>query len=215
MQNFRVLGLALIAVVALSALAVSAAQATTSLHSEEEKTRIEGTQVTQNKWIFDGGNFVCTSAVYHGTTTAKTVTTITLTPTYSGCSFAGRAATMDTNGCDLFLFIVGSSFPVTATMDIVCPFGKELTVTVPSIECTIHIEPGQNGLSHITFANGGAGTTRDALATLAVKGITYTETKPCPGSNGSTTNNGQLTGTVTFKGFKDEAGGAQVGIWAE
>jgi hypothetical protein len=69
--------------------------------------------------------------------------------------------------------------------------------------CTVTI-PQQNGLSHVTVTNQGVGATEDIEIHVTLQGITYEgHGALCSGGNTVTTHNGNLTGTATFKAFKD------------
>jgi hypothetical protein len=219
----KAFGLALVAVFAMSAVAASGAQAVVNFHSDTNPTITTGQSVEEAKFVTSGGTVKCTEESYKGTMTGTqngstwTTTTATVEPTYGGCTaFGFVGATIDVNGCTYVFHLTEATAPPTATVDLVCPAEKEITVTAGS--CITHVEP-QTGLVHATFANGGTTTeTKDITVTSTFSGIKYTETSGCLGGhNGTTQSNGTLNGKETIKGYEDNNGveGNQVGIWVE
>lgn len=211
--RLKVSVLAVLALAAISAFASAAQALPPEFHVEKAPATLKGQGLNAHRMTFDGGVVQCNNSTFHGTQEALTTTTMTLTPTYAGCTAFGFVGVpIDVNGCAFLLHLVAGSNPPTATSDIECPVGQEITITAPF--CTIHIEP-QVGLSHVIIDNQGAGAARDSVATFTLTGIKYTETAGCPGPGaGVTTNNGTYTGSATVQAF-NEAGGAQVGLWAE
>lgn len=219
-RKLKALGLALVAVLAMSAMATAAAQAATPEFHTEEAATIKGKgplaghthyfKFTNelNKNIFTE----CPESELAGTTLAKTVTSLTLAPTYNKCKTAGMAAEFKPNECDFVVQLVAGSVPPTATFDIVCPGKNE--ITIEDAVCTIHIEP-QTGLKHILLGtNTEVGAKRDVDAVVEIIGLKYTITTGCPFQNkNETRSDGRYTEEVTLQAFK--AGGAQQGLWVE
>jgi hypothetical protein len=229
--NLKTLGLALVAVVALSALAAASASAAGErFHSEVEPTVITGTSTNTHVFAASGASVECTSATFRGTSNLKTETTQTVHPTYSGCTFFGEPATVDTTGCN-YVFeseTVGGKMPA----EIECTPGYSIIVT--SSACTIAFG-AQKNTGGVTVTNEGAGTTRDTKV-VSETGATFAKASGplCFLISGNT---GTYRGTTTVKGFKDEGvtgnidetegaapgkdvttvykEGAQVGIWWE
>jgi len=229
-RNLKALGLALVALVALSAVAAgSASAAGERFHSEVEPTIITGTSTNTHVFSAGGANVECTSATFNGTSTLKTEATQTVHPTYSGCTFIGEPATVDTTGCN-YVFgseTVGGKLPA----EIECTTGYSIKVTTPGCTLTFAAQKNTGGL---TVTNEGAGSTRDTK-TVSETGATFSKSGPlCFLVSGTT---GTYKGTTTVKGFKDEGvtgpidetegaapgkdvttvykEGAQVGIWWE
>ncbi len=202
------LSLAAMAIAIVSVVSASAASAAPLFHAESEPVTFKGTS-SDNTFVTDAGEVACETSSFSGVNTAKTSTTATLTPVYSGCkAFGFIGATVEPNGCSYVFHLVEGSSPPTATVDIECPSGKEITITAAT--CTVHVPP-QTGLSHVVFTNEGAKATRDIKAAVTVGGIHYTATSGCIATG--TRTNGVYSGTVTVKGFN--SGGAQQGIWVE
>lgn len=79
---------------------------------------------------------------------------------------AGLAAAVKMNCCNYLLHLVENSKPPTATVDVVCPVGSEITIETGA--CTVHVGP-RFGLKHIVLSNTGAGASRDIDATVQSK----------------------------------------------
>jgi hypothetical protein len=229
-RNLKALGLALVALVALSAVvAGSASAAGERFHSEVEPTIITGTSTNTHVFAASGATVECTGATFSGTSTLKTETTQTVHPTYSGCTFFGEPASVDTTGCNY----VFESETVAGKMpaEIECTAGYAIKVTSPG--CTLTFGPQKN-TGGLVVTNEGAGTTRDTK-TISETGATFSKSGPlCFAISGTT---GTYKGTTTVKGFKDNGvtgpidetegvapgkdvtavynEGAQVGIWWE
>jgi hypothetical protein len=143
-RNFKVLGLAVIAALALGAVAASVASA----EGEEPISRpywfkSDGFSTTTTTVTGVGGkgghefetetlNIVCTTATYKGTLVGETATTTNLVPTYGGCTAGGLSATVDVNGCSYTLHTDEQTGNVTSPI-IIDWFNAYDTTT--TIEC--------------------------------------------------------------------------------
>ncbi len=225
-RNFKALGLALIAVFAMSALVASAAQAAAGeFTAESYPVTLTGSQVGTNTLTVGNGARVvsCTTASATGTL-AGTSTTLTLTPSYSGCTSTGALpATVTVNGCDFSL----TSNTVTATTGtgsatVACPAGKEIIVDIYASAakhaenvraCEYHIA-AQGPLSAGEYHLEGAGSTREITATLAVKPATKNTvgSKLLCGLAAEETGTSTLAGTQTLTG-ENAAGTAHIGVF--
>jgi hypothetical protein len=207
-RNLKALGLTLIAVLAISALAAAGAQAEApEFHTEGEATSVKAEQVEQAVFTLTGGAVKCTTVTLEGTVGP---TNIEVGGSYEGCKYAGQAVVWDMNGCKYSsTMVIGSSPPTTLT-DLKCPAGKEITITNTSSGCVVHIPP-QSDIPHVIWANAGSGSTRDLKNTITESGIKYTETSGClfPG----TYSNGVYKGSETYKAFNSK--GVQIGLWVE
>jgi hypothetical protein len=211
------LGVAIMAVLALTAVGASAAQAASSLDVGAAPAILEGAQVTTNKLSINNSKgeslstVKCTTATLSGTSTSTNVTTQLVTPSYSGCTLGGLSATVPVNGCQYRLNSTATA--KTASADVVCPTGKTIEIIQGSCVLTVG---SQTGLSSVVFGNEGSGTTASVLATLNVGNIAITGGSGCPANLVGTSNKGVLTGTINVKAFKDEGGtkGTQVGLTA-
>lgn len=143
-RNFKTLGLALVVVLALSAVAASAAlaQANGELTSDGPVTLI-GVQtggVGDNALTaFGFGVTRCGSAFYTGHTYNATPhelvsggpEAITITPHYGACTTQNLPSTIDMNGCDYVIHLEGTNgvakYSVKTT--ILCPEKQHITIT--------------------------------------------------------------------------------------
>ena len=213
-RNLRILGVALAATLAIGACAAAVAAAD-EFRSEGNQAVVMTGKGTNNVFKTTIGSFECTTATYSGTVAATPTASVTLTPSYSGCTcFGGFACTADINGCQYKMNIAGAT---TGTMEIVCPAGQEITLTaLGGLKCTVHIKP--QTLSTVTYKNVGAGTTREIELLLELKNIHYTHTEgtgvgKCVGSG--TGKEGTYEGTVLVTGESDTATPAHVGIFVQ
>jgi hypothetical protein len=208
-NRLKFLGSALVAMLTIAAVGASAASAAVEFHSEGAPVNITGTQEGVNRFDVQFGEIGCSTADFNATTTVSTDTTVTLVPTFDGCTFAGVATTIDTEGCHFVLHILNFN-QGTATVE--CPAGKEITVT-GGTKCIVHI-PSQD-MGNATFANIGTGSTREITANLGgLTSLKYTQT---PGTgvgkcSSVSASDGKLTGTATFTGETDP-GGVHTGLF--
>jgi hypothetical protein len=213
-RKFKFLGLALVAVFAMSAVGASAASATVEFRAEKAPITLTGNQEGEsNAFDVQFGEVKCKVAKYTGTTTTTTDTVVKVVPNYENCTFAGVVTTIDMNGCFYNLKINNSGPPFTGTADVVCEAGKTIVVT-GGTKCNVDV-PAQTGLGPITFTNIGAGTTREVTLGLGgITNITYTQT---PGTGvgkctSVTTSAGKYTGTATVTGETDP-GTEHIGVF--
>ncbi|HEX7278112.1 MAG TPA: hypothetical protein VF255_00685 [Solirubrobacterales bacterium] len=193
-------------VVALGALTGTAAVAA-DFHSEVAHTEYIGEQhASEDTWTFNAGTVRCSHVTWEGTETVATTTTLTLTPTTSGCKAFGFVNTAIDHRCSLTLHTKsGTSTAGTETIE--CPQYE----TITAFNCWVTIGP-QGPLTGVTYTNQGAGTSRDITIDFNTTGIEYTQhSKSFPGCTNGTFKNGTHQGSLTLKGFNTAH--EQVGIW--
>jgi hypothetical protein len=161
--KLKALGLGLLAAMAMSAVAVVNAGATTGGHftSEMNHTTIQGIESGNHQLHFvkeggsEGERIGCINDSYSGTVTAATVTEIQITPSWSTCKTTGSATHFEIheNGCS-FKFTVRTN-PGTEhnTVHLECPPGNAVVITHPN--CTITV-PAQT-VTGVTYPSDGAG----------------------------------------------------------
>jgi hypothetical protein len=197
-RNIKVLGLALVAMLAMSAVVASAASATAfSFKAEKVPTQLTGKQHNGNDiFTTDAGKVECTEATYAGEQKVTPTNEVLVTPTYSGCTAFGFANTpIDVNGCQYrFTTVTKESGNFEGSADIVCPAGKVIEVT--AFGCTVTIG-SQTGLKKVTYTNVGAGTTREVTVDVNLTGIVYVED---PGFFNTCANNKVTTSNGTYVG---------------
>lgn len=203
MRNVKALGLAFVAVVAMSAVAASAAQAVPGeghITTSETKAVVTG-EGTNHVLSVGGTNVTCAVAKLEGTVqdigqdpTQLTFLESTVTPTYSNCQFGGFAATVQMNGCKYKL--VGTAALTAQSQVVGCTSGKAITINAAGF-CTITIG-NQAVLPHVTYTNDSGAVPHHVQAHITVGGVAYTRDSVfCPQGEAS------FSGTTTIKAFKD------------
>jgi len=203
-RKLKVLGIALAAVFALTAVMASAASA--QFTSSASHTTLKGTQNVNHKFTAGSGfgAIECKTAEFHGTQEGTNVSSITITPTYENCSDSfGRVVHIVTNTLH-YTFT-----RVTATTGVVHVSGHiQLTVTA-SPHCTVTIS-AQNNVNNITYKN--LGGTNGVEVTTNSNNINSTVEGGFFVCGTSTTNAtaGTYTGSTVMKGTG--AGGVAAAI---
>jgi hypothetical protein len=223
-RNLKFLGLALVAALAMSSVVASMASADVITSEKAGVTTLTGKQEGTDVFKVHGGQVNCTTVNYSGSFTTG-ASNVLVAPTYSGCTFAGLASTIDMNGCQYRVNINAAAGNTTGTVDIVCSAGQEITVTAPSVgtkKCIIHVPgvagpeppPKNQGLTGGTGTNVGSGTTRELTLDINITNIVYSQTAgTAETGNCATADNttgGTYTGTAIVTG---SVSGAHVGIF--
>lgn len=211
-RKFKGMGLALFALLAMSAFASTASA---QFESEAEHTILSvGSSGMQKFAPSAGGATVECETINIDNATisspSKTTTTVTVEPTYNNClPFLGIAATsVHTNGCDYVFHLADNA--TSGSVDVECPTATGIQITVGSI-CTYEID-SQTGLNTVNYSNTGSGTTREVNLNPNVGGITSQRTTNhffCPAAG----NTGTYSGTSTVTGRS--AGGSHVGVFVD
>lgn len=196
MRNLKALGLALVAVFAMSALASSTASAT--FHSSLENTSLSGEQTETHEFTVNTGVVVCGVAKFSGFQEKTTAETVSIVPEYKECEFQELfEVTVNVNGCD---YVFHASSETEGTVDI-ATCGANKYIQVGSVfTCRVRV-PEQEGKGPISYATEGKGQ----KVTAAVTNLTYEETGLfCSGEGGE---NGEYSGpsVVTGKSGEEEA----------
>ncbi len=218
-RNLRVLGLAVMAVLAVSALWASVAAAHTPATFTSKSTNTTLTAEQENNQLFQAGGqqITCKEARFEATTSNQEVQEVTFQPKettakagevgYGACTF-GVKVQVKMNGCD-YLFTANNQ------VHIQCPAGKEIEFegSFIGIKCLVKI-PAQGPRSLVTYKNIGTGTTEEITVEANVQGITYTaQGSGCKEQgekqNGVYTGNavatGEVDGNTTHTGIKWDA----------
>ena len=152
-RNLKVLGLALVAVLAMSAMVSSAASAAEKFTASAGKgTKISAEDTSNIKFTVTGNTVTCTKAVFTGTAPGESFTEVSVNAEYSGCTAFGLNATVTGFGQH------GEKEPCTFNLeakgvaDLNCPAGQD--VTVDAGPCTVHV-PAQPNLGTLTYTNNG------------------------------------------------------------
>jgi len=201
-RNLKALGVAVMAVLALGAVAAGSASA--EFHSEVAHTTFSGAQEGTHTFTTDPGTVHCKKATFSGTSEKATTNDVTVTFKYEECTltsiFGNIAVTVSPNECVY-------TFTTDGIVHVNCPAGKNIVVSGPG--CTINVNAGQT-LTGNTYTNIGTGTTREVLVHTAAHSIAYSYSGFTCGS-GSGTANGTYNGTTKITGT--DTNGNHVGIW--
>jgi hypothetical protein len=232
-RNMKVGGLVAVAALAVSAFTASAASAVPTPFWFKTDSAVSGTTTLSGDQ--DGGTDVftvaageisCTTVSYSGSLTGNTNTTVTITPSYSGCTFHGLSADIDVNGCRYVLHTdnrtevgtPGGKYDAETTIE--CDTGKDITVTQISAgvtKCIVHVEPQNLGTGIVlTNAGNAANNTEDITADIEFTTVKYTQTEGTGAGKCGTTstqNGGHYVGkaTITGKNTANES----TNIWVE
>jgi hypothetical protein len=192
-RNAKILGLAIVAALALTAVMASAASAA-NFTAASYPVKISGTQSESHKFTVGGGTVTCTTATFAGEATAASATQ-TIVPSYSNCTafgFVGATVTgFSSTGCD-YTFYAGGN------VDLDCASGD---VQIDAGTCTVTLQAANNqNLSKNTYTNDKP-TAGKVTVDTAVGGIHANVTSGfgCPVAGG-TYSNGTYTGTTVMEG---------------
>jgi hypothetical protein len=213
-RKFKTLGLALVAVLALTTTAASVASAAGKYTAEVENTTGTAESVFGNDtFTTEGGNVECKSH-FEGTVPGFSASTLTVKAKYTECkAFGFPHATVQMNSCDYrFNTPTGSGANWTATVNVICSDStKPITIAAGNCEITVG---SQGPLNHVLITN----TAGDVDVQADVKGVHYTVVKDgflCPFN----TKPGELPATrggATYKQHKpitfDSTNGSDIHI---
>lgn len=202
-HGVRIFGTALGALLAMAALAVTAASAS-EFKAGAYPVDVHGTQLGQNTITLtsdSGATVKCTTTTTSGSLSAAG-STLQLHPTYSGCSaFGFGSASVNTEGCDYAFHLTGpaSGGRFDGEASILCTEGSAIRITAGNCEVTIG---AQKGLSTMGFRNM-PGPQEHITAVWSVSGLSYTVDKDgflCPLSGTGAKSGGDIAGLETITG---------------
>ena len=208
-RNIKLLALTALAALAVTAVAASAAHAEqTTFTAGSTSGTITATNSGTETFSTVNGTVVCKTSHLVGTFTATSFTTLTVTPTYTGCEAFGFAeATVTTTGCTYtFTGKEGTGATETlATSTVKCSGTSKITVSGGG--CTTTVGP-QGPLNHVKFSNTTTGTPDDVDANTTFSGITYVASGFC--FRTGTFTDGTLNGNTTV--IAKNTSGTQVNL---
>ena len=199
-RSFRTLGLALVAVFAMSAVVASAASAST-FHAAKYPVTLSGSQSSTHVFSASGTSVSCEKATFAGEASADS-SAVTIHPSYSGCTaFGFVGATVNTEECN-YVFHSGATTNeaeqiYAGTTDITCPTGQSIKITAST--CALEVK-AQTGLSSVSLDNNANGT---ETVGANVEKIANTVTKDgflCPLKGTGNFTDGKYTGNTEVKG---------------
>jgi hypothetical protein len=152
-RPLRLLGLALLAGVATSAVCAAGAQAGTFTAGAYPAT-ITSENIIPVQFTTQLGTMICEPTL-HGELGAASEA-LTVTPSYGAtCRIGGKGVHVKNNGCD-FRLQAGATkegSEVEGSMDIVCPAGKKIDFEITSVPVCHLTVPGQSELGSIRYTN--------------------------------------------------------------
>jgi hypothetical protein len=217
MRNLKILGLALVAVFAMSSVAASMAAAD-QFTAEAYPTVLTGKTdpgAAADLFTTTTGNVNCKSSTYTGTVSAAT-TTVSMLPSYAECTAFGFPAVIDVNGCTYLFHVMGGS-STEGDVDLECTGGNQVTVTAigaGTTKCTVHVGSQADITGTVKYINTGSGTTREVTLEVDIGGIDYSHTKGT--GLGACTAGSATNGSLVAKGIvtgENEAGTAHLGVF--
>ncbi|HET9678158.1 MAG TPA: hypothetical protein VFP21_11720 [Solirubrobacterales bacterium] len=152
-RPLRLLGAALLAVVATGAVGATGAQAGTFTAGAYPAT-ITSENIIPVQFTTQLGAMICEPTL-HGELGAASET-LTVTPNYGAtCRIGGKGVHVKNNGCD-FLLHAGATkegSEVEGSMDIVCPEGKKLDFEITSMPVCHLTVPGQGEIGTTRYTS--------------------------------------------------------------
>jgi len=166
----KTLGLAVVAVLALTALCAAASASAAQFRASSYPQTLTGEAFTAQTLATKTGNISC-SAISPSGTVSEASNTITVTPAFSGCKEFGVKGTVLANSCSYVLHSTSENHPFTGSLDVACSKGGDAIEASSEISCVVRV-PAQTGLTAVEFTNGG----NSVLTALNVANLKYTET---------------------------------------
>jgi hypothetical protein len=189
-----------------------------TITGNQSPATITGKEKVKHEFLTVAGKVLCTTATFHGELTKESAE-LTITPTYSGCTIAGLAATVTTHDCQYLLTAGATTGVGNNTVDVethlLCPAGKSITVKTNLSTCEITIAP--QTLTNIETHNRTSPTTskNEVEATIDVHSIKYTihNGSKCPNEPASGAYaTGTYEGGATFEGEVKGTPSTKIGI---
>jgi hypothetical protein len=153
-------GLVAIAALLLSPTFSAGAEEPGFLHSKYPN-KVHAVPATNHVLVVTGSKAECTTMDFDSTTKTGPAKELTVTPTFSGCTAFGFAATITTNGCTYQLAQPkGFEDEWEGGFAIKCPEGKKIVIKVDNVfaKCTVEIgeqtPTGNVAYENETFAAG-------------------------------------------------------------
>jgi len=219
-RKLKTFGLALLALLAMGAIAASSASAyafTAPGAGAGQKTFLTGAGTTKPV-LKTSGTVECTGSFFSGSVTGSEQSTVTLAPTYTGCTAFGFATGhVKLNGCT-YRFEAPSTEPSAGQytgkpFQIICPAGKQIEITPTTFGvsvCTQSIPEQAPAKGHVVYSNNAElGAEMDYLANATAEGISYTGTGGACGPSGTAAT---YSGQATVKGYENEAHFIRYGV---
>ena len=200
MKRFKIMGATTVTVVFAVALVGASSAWANSFESSALPADWSGSLLGKSHALNLGGEPFNCEKVSFGPPTTNEVSTLTVSPELSSCSWVNNLKVgWSMNGCK-YRFHAGSDSALTGWIDIV---NCEKPMTMAAAGCTIEIG-NQSNLGPVTYKNV-AGSPSTVTAAASLSGITYTRSGVCGAGSPGTFSNGTYTGEWTVKGSKSGA----------
>ena len=209
-RNLKALGMTLVALFAMSAMMASAVSAHTPavFHVEEVPALITATQKEEHKFTVTGQTVTCVTAVFHGTATELTPTSILLEATYANCKAEPLGNTATVTGFGKIGEAGKCWYEVNASgaAALKCNGGD---VTVDAGPCVVHV-PAQPFASGVTYSTEVIKTSgkHDLTVGFNIENIeaSHTDGFLCPFGSSGTVKGAKLEGASTATAKSDPGG---------
>jgi hypothetical protein len=226
-RNLKALGLAIVAVFAMSAIVAQAAQAkfdTLKTFPTQEHVFLQGeadpTEPNQVFTTVTGGFSVTCTGLSLTATVADKSTESEGEPSYTGCSSPIGSASVRSNGCT-YKFTSETNASEHAVVHVICPTGKEIEIETGG--CVVFVEGGQTltGIHYTNVQTGAAEKemhlTLTTTSEMNIHGHSNGAFACSLGGVPSTFTEATYKGKATVKAFEDNAGvkGAATGVTYE
>jgi hypothetical protein len=223
-RNLKALALCVVAILAMSALVASAAQAKNNITAGEYEADVTGTQVGVNTLSNGVREVACATASLTGKLAAAS-STITITPAYENCTGnASTTATVNVTGCDYLLHVEEETTATTGhgSVTIQCPVGASIDVDIWATGkshsetklCRLQV-PAQGPVKGIEYHIETSGVTGKKIIMLTIHMSTLTVNRvegTALNCGAATTAKGTYNGNVESKATK---GGVPVDLFID
>jgi hypothetical protein len=202
-RKLKILGLTLLAIFAMGALAASPAFAESfAFHSASSHTTLLGAGVGTEKFIVDGGSVTCEGTDYEGTASGEELAEVTVVPKFKSCKLGAFTSTVTVNSCKYVLApVTKKEGTYKAKLSLSCSGGDSIKVVATAFgttKCTVHFPPQE--LGEVTVSE----VSEDDIKVVAdIENIMYSQTSGtglgfCPKAEG--TANGSYEGETVVAG---------------
>jgi hypothetical protein len=210
-RKLRTLGLALVAILAMSAAVASTASATNDVFEvEKESARLTGEQVFKNKFTLAGQSLECVTSFVATVIFPPVAEIRTVEPIYDLCTYGENFATVKMNGCRYNLTGTTDANGDAQVSIVDCNAGSHIEFELRAIKCVVTVKEklaangNQVAAQGVHYTNDGAGTTRGLLIDFTAKLKVSSEPEfgqpegvTCASLTNSTTT---LDGSITVRG---------------
>ena len=207
-------GLVISLAIAIVALFSSTAFASSAFEAEEFPANVSGEQVGEGLVLElpKLGEVECSTATFTGQL-AEPSETLTLVPTYYGCTAFGQAASIERHGCVYELNVGEETGENTfaGSTDIVCPPEQAIVVNVLKAGACDAKIGGQSGLSSVAYQDD---LEAEPLIVTAEEGLSSIKYTPVGGGCPSAGEDGSLTGDVELSA-ETETEAVGLAVWLD